>query len=407
MSPPSGTTYVYDEALTITATPAPGWEFVNWTGDTGNLDDENSAVTTLISPLTVNTNVTANFVKTDYTLTWAVNGNGSVSPPSGTTYVYDEALTITATPAPGWEFVNWTGDTGNLDDENSAVTTLISPLTVNTNVTANFVKTDYTLTWAVNGNGSVSPPSGTTYVYDEALTITATPAPGWEFVNWTGDTGNLDDENSAVTTLISPLTVNTNVTANFVKTDYTLTWAVNGNGSVSPPSGTTYVYDEALTITATPAPGWEFVNWTGDTGNLDDENSAVTTLISPLTVNTNVTANFVKTDYTLTWAVNGNGSVSPPSGTTYVYDEALTITATPAPGWEFVNWTGDTGNLLDSTSASTALKNPLTANTDLTANFILIDYTLTVTSAGGTGGTTDRVTVSRRLGPIIMGMSLL
>ena len=149
------------------------------------------------------------------------------------------------------------------------------------------------------------------------------------------------DADSASTTINIPMAANTDVAANFAKTTYTLTYTVNGSGSVSPISPTTYVYDDGLAITATPALGWEFVNWTGDTVNLVDASSASTTINIPLAANTDVAANFAKTTYTLTYTVNGSGTVSPASRTTYVYDEGLAITATPALGWEFVNWTGE------------------------------------------------------------------
>ena len=128
---------------------------------------------------------------------------------------------------------------------------------------------------------------------------------------------------------------------------------------------------------ATPDPGWEFVNWTGDTANLV-ANAASTNLVAPLMANTAIQANFQKINYTLTISVGaGNGTVAPASGTTYVYDDGLAIVATPDPGWEFVNWTGDTANLV-ANAASTNLVAPLMANTAIQANFQKINYTLTI-----------------------------
>ena len=161
MAPASGTTYVLDDALVVTATPAAGWQFLNWTGaGAANLVDANSASTTIINPTTANTDLVANFAKTTYSLTWTVNGSGTVAPPSGTNYVLDTALAVTATPAAGWEFVNWTGaGAANLVDANSASTTIINPTASNTDLIANFVKTTYTLTWTVTGSGTVVPAS--------------------------------------------------------------------------------------------------------------------------------------------------------------------------------------------------------------------------------------------------------
>ncbi|MGB7452615.1 MAG: hypothetical protein WBM36_10870, partial [Lysobacterales bacterium] len=276
-----------------------------------------------------------------------------------------------------------------------ATTRIAIPTYGETDITATFAKTTYTLTWTVTGSGTVAPASGTTYVLDDALAVTATPAAGWQFLNWTGaGAANLVDANSASTTIINPTTANTDLVANFAKTTYSLTWTVNGSGTVAPPSGTNYVLDTALAVTATPAAGWEFVNWTGaGAANLVDANSASTTIINPTASNTDLVANFAKTTYTLTWTVTGSGTVVPASGTTYVLDDALAVTATPAAGWQFVNWTGaGAANLVDASSASTTIINPTTVNTDLVANFIHIEYTLTVNRTGGMG--TGVVTVS-------------
>ena len=165
--------------------------------------------------------------------------------------------------------------------------------------------------------------------------------------------------------------------------------------ALSPPSGTSYEFDEHLQVSATALPGYEFTGWSGPgAGNLENAALATTRIINPTYGNTDITATFAKTTYTLTYTVNGSGTVNPVSPKTYVYDDGLGITATPDPGRNL-----STGPVILVTwwtppALARSLNNPLTANTDLTANFALIDYTLTVTSVGGTGAATDRVSVS-------------
>ncbi len=401
LSPPSGTTYEFDEHLQVSATALPGYEFTGWSGPgAGNLENAALATTRIINPTYGNTDITATFAKTTYTLTIA-GGTGvdALSPPSGTSYEFDEHLQVSATALPGYEFTGWSGPgAGNLENAALATTRIINPTYGNTDITATFAKTTYTLTIA-GGTGvdALSPPSGTSYEFDEHLQVSATALPGYEFTGWSGPgAGNLENAALATTRIINPTYGNTDITATFAKTTYTLTIA-GGTGvdALSPPSGTSYEFDEHLQVSATALPGYEFTGWSGPgAGNLENAALATTRIINPTYGNTDITATFAKTTYTLTYTVNGSGTVNPVSPKTYVYDDGLGITATPDPGSEFVNWTGDTGNLVDPTSASTSLNNPLTANTDLTANFTLIDYTLTVTSAGGTGGATDRVSVS-------------
>src|SRR5665648_557543 len=153
-----------------------------------------------------------------------------------------------------------------------------------------------TLTMAVNpsGGGTTSPAVGAHpgYAENQVVNINATPASGYHFVNWTG----------AVTGSVNPTTVtmdaNKTVTANFeldAATYYTLTMAVNpsGGGTTSPAVGAHpgYAENQVVNITATPATGYHFVNWTGDVANL---NNTSTTVI--MNANKTVTANFEFTD---------------------------------------------------------------------------------------------------------------
>jgi hypothetical protein len=72
---------------------------------------------------------------------------------------------------------------------------------------------------------------------------------------------------------------------------YTLSTAVQGNGSIDPPAGA-HVYEEGqtVTVTATPTTGWHFDHWTGDLDG--DTNPATLTMDG----NRTVTAIFIS-DY--------------------------------------------------------------------------------------------------------------
>lgn len=95
-------------------------------------------------------------------------------------------------------------------------------------------------------------------------------------------------------------------------TMYTLTVLVEGQGSVSP-NGGSYEAGSRVTLTASPASGWQFIGWsTGGSG-----------LSTTITMNDNitVTARFQEMTpitYKLVVTVEGQGSVSlnPPGGGT-------------------------------------------------------------------------------------------
>jgi hypothetical protein len=366
-------------SVTLTALAGLGYSFTGWTGAVSDTSNPFAFVKG-----TATETVTANFAKQLFNLTTSQIGSGTVTP--STTYVFDQALPVSATADPGWQFDNWIGDTGNLADPGAASTNLVNPLYNDTILQANFSKINYILTiGSTIGNGVVTPPTGTTYVYDESLPVQATPDLGWEFDSWIVTKGGLVDTSAAGTNLVNPSYSDTNIKAKFKKTDYTLTISVaSGNGSVLPATGTTYNYDSALAVSAIADTGWEFVEWTGpDVTNLVDPNSATTTLIDPTFSSIEITANFQKKVVFLTMQKTGNGSgdVTPSTetpGPTYAYEwgDVVPLTATPHPiTSDFAGWSANV-------SGGTVT---MTGNQTVTATFLL--KTFTVTFNAGPDGT--------------------
>ncbi|MDZ7345215.1 MAG: InlB B-repeat-containing protein, partial [candidate division KSB1 bacterium] len=366
--------------VTITATPSPGYEFVNWTGDVTN---PNSATTTVF--INSNKTVTANFRDisvTNFTLTMQVNqtGWGTTTPPIGNnTYPAGTVVTITANPASGYRFVNWTGDVAN---PNSATTTVT--LNSNKTVMANFERLQYTLTMEVNeaGWGTTTPPIGThNYNSGDIISILATPNSGYRFVSWTGEVAN---PTSASTTVI--MNANKTVRANFERIQYTLTVEAGTGGSTSPSPGTyTFYSGDIVSLTAIPNSGYSFVRWEGDVTN---PNSISTTVI--MNASKTVRATFaVSGNYPLTINISpaGGGTTNPPAGTTsYPPGTVVTVTATPNPGYTFVNWTGDVS------SSNATISVTMNSAKTITANFTSStqpQFTLTMQVNQSAWGTTD------------------
>jgi len=141
---------------------------------------------------------------------------------------------------------------------------------------------------------------------------------------------------------------------------YTLTIVTNGSGIVSRnPTNSVYPSGSVVTVTATSGAGWFFVQWTGD------ENSTTNPLNVLMSSNKVITAVFDPLPtYLLSLSTNGSGSIIlNPSGGTYPSNTVVSATASPGPGWVFVNWEG----------AATGTSNPAAITMDqdksLTANF--------------------------------------
>lgn len=137
------------------------------------------------------------------------------------------------------------------------------------------------------------------------------------------------------------------------------------SGTATPSSGL-YANGSQITMQATPSGTcWAFDSWSGDvTGKTNP---------TPVTVNGNktITANFVKVKYTLTVNVSpaGTGTVAPAGGT-YDCNDPVTIAATPAAGYQFDRWEGDTIGI--QTSANITMN----SNKTVTAYFKSVYQTL-------------------------------
>lgn len=254
-----------------------------------------------------------------YTLTTAVDGQGSVEP-SGGAYAKGTELPITAIPAQHWHFVEWQGDLSGSD--NPTVLTMDA----NKAVHAVFEPNQVTLSVTWEGQGGVEPNGGT---YDEGnqVTLTATPDAHWHFVEWQGDLSGWT--NPIQLTLAS----NKAVHAVFEPNQVMLTATWEGQGRVDPNGGT---FDEGgeITVTAIHDEGWHFVEWQQD---LTGPNNPAGLVMDADKI---IHAVFQINQYVLSTQVSGQGSVDP-NGGTYNHGTPLTLTATADTGWHFLEWQGD------------------------------------------------------------------
>ena len=214
----------------------------------------------------------------------------------------------------------------------------------------------------VTGAGEIE--NGTSHV------VTATANEGYAFVNWTVEGEEVSNEATytfivnedvdlvAHFELVPPTMFNVTVTANPTEGG-----TVTGEGE--------YEEGTEATVTAEPAEGYLFVNWTVDGEAVSDaaeytfevtEDVALVAnfeLIPPMIYNVSVTANPTEGG-----TVTGAGA--------YEEGTEVTVTAVAAEGYEFINWTVD-GEEVSNEAEYTF---EVVANTSLVANFELIPVTL-------------------------------
>jgi len=210
---------------------------------------------------------------TQYTLTVTAGVGGTVSTEGGT---YDEGteVTITATPAEGYEFVGWEGSSSTDNSLN---------ITVNSNESLNAVFELiplYTLTVLSSEGGTVSTAGGE-YTEGTEIEIFATPIEGFSFTGWEG----IEDTSSTVTVSVSS---NATVTAIFEAIpQFTVIVSSSEGGTIST-NGGTYASGFELNIFATPNTGYEFQRWE----EVDISTASLTIIVSS---NISLTAIFIET----------------------------------------------------------------------------------------------------------------
>ena len=182
----------------------------------------------------------------------------------------------------------------------------------------------YPVTLGKLGEGSISiDPLKERYESEEVVTVTAASATGWGFAGWSGGmTDSRDSFSFSVTEAID-------LVATF-KPIRQLSVIVDGEGSVATSSAPPYLEGTSVALTATPATGWGFAEWTSDIAIT--QNPISTTLDTDKTI----TAVFKPV---LIVNVQGTGEVTKtPSKVIYNLGETVTLKATPGRYYEFSQW---------------------------------------------------------------------
>ncbi|MDB2315327.1 hypothetical protein N9V42_07085, partial [Flavobacteriaceae bacterium] len=146
----------------------------------------------------------------------------------------------------------------------------------------------YTVSISASDGGSVST-SGGEYNENTSVSITANPQQGYEFSGWTGTT--LTGSSISV-----KVTSNQTITANFIRSIYTLTIGSVGSGEVTQQvinsaRGEDYESGKTIRLTATPENGFLFYDWEQLQNNLS-ENSYENPLDIVMDQSKTVTATF-------------------------------------------------------------------------------------------------------------------
>ena len=345
--------YASGTSVTVTATPNAGYNFVNWTQN----GTEVSTTASYTFNATANRDLVANFAviggvtRTISTVASPLLGGTT----SGGGVVADgSSVTVVATANPGYKFDKWKQNGTTVSTTASYTFTA----TADRALTATFIKVYYINASSAPAAGGSTEMDSLSYKLNENAKADAFPNAGYQFVNWT--------ENGTVVSTANPYVFNVTgdreLVANFsVIGGVTITasaapvagGSVTGGGSVA--NGTN------VTLTATPNAGYSFINWT-EAGAPVSNNASYT---FNATANRTLVANFAAGNTITASALPSiGGSVS---GDGFVATGAsVTLIATPALGYNFINWTDALGTEVSTAASYTFTP---TSNGIFTANF--------------------------------------
>lgn len=209
-------------------------------------------------------------------------------------------------------------------------------------------------------------PAGTSYAAGSKVAVTATAAAGYVFVNWGGAC-------TGTSTCNVTLTANATVTATFKLRTYTLstaTYPISGGTAARNPAGPSYAAGTKVAVTATPAAGYVFSNWTGAcTGTA----ACSVTMTADTTVYANFSPKTVNLSVQASPAAGGTVTRSP-AGPAYPFGSKVSVTAAPAAGYAFSSWSG-------ACVGNSACSVTVNADSTVTANFTVLSIHALVASA--------------------------
>lgn len=370
-------TYYRDTSQTITAKAAPtGYNFIGWY-EGSNLISSSLQVSVTMS---ANRTLVAKYQIKSYVVN-AVSDDttkGIVSP-AGQTVEHGKNATVTASRKTGYKFDGWYNGTTKVTSANPYTFAPTANITLTAKWAINTVSD--TVKISPSGGGTVSP-NPITEQENTVISVTATPATGYNFKHWRYNDSSASGGYSESTTnpLRVTITGKRDITAVFELKSYTVTWNANG-GTVSPASvskthGSTLGTLPTPTRAATAEYSYTFAGWfTAASGGT--QISTTTTVTSDVTYYAHWTA--TKRSYTATF--NGNGGSTPsPSSITKEYNTALgTLPTCTRTGYTFLGW-------YTASSGGTKISTTTVVTKDITyyAQWSINSYTLTFNPNGGT-----------------------
>ena len=281
-----------------------------------------------------------------------------------------EQVTVQIAPAAGYRGIHvFQSDPAvslSISEGNDAVSFLMpyAPLTLT--LTADKL---YTVTLDTAGGDPIRPIQYT--VESEAFQLPTPVRTGYIFLGWTGE--GITEPQKTIE-IPQGSTGDRTYTANWQVIEYTIITLLEG-GNAGSSQVYFYTVEQTVTLPTPTRTGYTFLGWTGEGITTPQPN---VTIPKGSTGDKTYIENWELTEYNITMDLNGGSGE-----TTLLYTVIDDEFALPTPtrhGYEFVGWTGE-----GITTPQTSVKIPKgsTGNKAYTANWQVIEYTITLDTNGG------------------------
>ena len=281
-----------------------------------------------------------------------------------------ELVSVTMQPAAGYRGIHASlSDPAvslSISEGNDAVSFLMpyAPLTLT--LTADKL---YTVTMDTAGGDPIRPIQYT--VESEAFQLPTPVRTGYIFLGWTGEGIT---EPQKIIEIPQGSTGDRTYTANWQVIEYTIITLLEG-GNAGSSEVYFYTVEQTVTLPTPTRTGYTFLGWTGEGITTPQPN---VTIPKGSTGDKTYIENWELTEYNITMELNGGSGQEKVVYT--MTDEDFELPTPTRNGYEFVGWTGE-----GITTPQTSVKIPKgsTGNKAYTANWKVIEYTITLDTNGG------------------------
>ena len=281
-----------------------------------------------------------------------------------------ELVSVTMQPATGYRGIHASlSDPAvslSISEGNDALSFLMPDAPLTLTLTADKL---YTVTMDTAGGDPIRPIQYT--VESEAFQLPTPVRTGYIFLGCTGE-GITEPQNTIE--IPQGSTGDRTYTANWQVIEYTIITLLEG-GNAGSSQVYFYTVEQTVTLPTPTRTGYTFLGWTGEGITTPQPN---VTIPKGSTGDKTYIENWELTEYNITMELNGGSGQEKVVYT--MTDEDFELPTPTRNGYEFVGWTGE-----DITTPQTSVKIPKgsTGNKAYTANWQVIEYTITLDTNGG------------------------